>query len=330
VSSISEHTVIFRTSVYFAAIRRSTVVGMLSVALSACGSTTTPAAPTTSTTAATVSTIALSGSAALSAPGQTTQLTATATLSDGTSQNVSNAATWQSSNTAAATVSSSGLVTAVATGLATITATSQSKVGSLGVAVTIAVTTTFQGTIAGTSNQSGAFTVTIQTVVAASAIGKQSTATAAGTLTLANGGGAVTLNGTFDTAGNTLSLVGGGFALTGTINQGAATGRYTGPNNGSGLFAGLDASRNAVTTLCGTWVGSGGSGVWNLQVSASGAASGITSGGAGVLLNGQLNGTALTLTSSEGIHAIGVVQNGSVTGTFDGGGTFSGSSNACH
>jgi uncharacterized protein YjdB len=57
--------------------------------------------------------------------GATGQFKATATLSDGTKQDVTSASTWTSSNTAVATVTTAGVVTAVTTGSTTITATYQ-------------------------------------------------------------------------------------------------------------------------------------------------------------------------------------------------------------
>ncbi len=83
----------------------------------------------------TVISIAISGTAALTAVGQTSSLTATATLTDGTTQNVTNSSTWASSSSAVATVSSAGLVTAVTAGTATMTATYQGKAGTLGITV---------------------------------------------------------------------------------------------------------------------------------------------------------------------------------------------------
>jgi hypothetical protein len=70
--------------------------------------------------------------------GQTAQFTATATMSNGTSQTVTTQATWQSSNTSVATVSSTGLVTAVGAGSADIRATYQSVSGSAAVTVAAA------------------------------------------------------------------------------------------------------------------------------------------------------------------------------------------------
>jgi hypothetical protein len=206
------------------------------------------------------------------------------------------------------------------------------------------VTTTFQGTLAGTAGQSGTFAVSIETGISASAfrrtVGPQSAASASGNLTIFGGGGTFALTGTFDTSASTLNLSGGGFVLTGAIRQDALSGSYIGPNNRTGEFAGLDATHNAVTHLCGSGVvlagvGTGSVSTWNVQVSASGAASGETSGpadGGATMLTGQLNGMVLTLLASNGITATGVVQNGSVSGTFgnpSASGTFTGSTDGC-
>lgn len=78
--------------------------------------------------ATTVSSVAVTGT--VPAVGSTAQFAATATMLNGTTQDVSSTATWTSSNTAIATVSSSGLVTAVADGTATITATYSGIVGN--------------------------------------------------------------------------------------------------------------------------------------------------------------------------------------------------------
>src|SRR5947209_178357 len=66
------------------------------------------------------------------------QLTATATFTNGTTQDVSSSATWLSNNTSIANVSSTGLVTAnsTTTGTASITATFQGTT-STGLVVTV-------------------------------------------------------------------------------------------------------------------------------------------------------------------------------------------------
>lgn len=101
-----------------------------------------PSAPSPSPTPqATVSSVVLSGTTNLSGVGQTSQLTATATFSDGTTQNVTAAAAWVSSNNGLATVSSAGLVTAVASGTVTITATYQGRAASASVTMSFVSST---------------------------------------------------------------------------------------------------------------------------------------------------------------------------------------------
>lgn len=102
---------------------------VIAVAFARCGgtsSTSTPATPTPTVTGVTVT-----GPSPSAKPGDTAQFTATAALSNGTTQTASTQATWQSSNTTVATVSSSGLVTAMAAGEADIRATYQSVTGSM-------------------------------------------------------------------------------------------------------------------------------------------------------------------------------------------------------
>lgn len=93
---------------------------ILGIIAAACGSTST--SPTT------VSSIAITGTAPI--VGATAQFSATATMSNGTTQDVTALSAWQSSNTGAATVSSSGVVTGVAEGAATVQATYLSVTGT--------------------------------------------------------------------------------------------------------------------------------------------------------------------------------------------------------
>jgi hypothetical protein len=99
-----------------------------------CGGS-SPAAP--ASTPITVTRLALAGPNSYTARGQTGQLTATATLSNGDMQDQTRAATWASSRPDIATVSATGLVTALATGSATVTATFQgvSASGIVGVSI---------------------------------------------------------------------------------------------------------------------------------------------------------------------------------------------------
>ncbi|PYY16601.1 MAG: hypothetical protein DMG61_04045 [Acidobacteria bacterium] len=73
-------------------------------------------------TAATLQSIAISAGSSSIAKGTSVQFTATGTFSDGSSQNLTNSATWTSSSPTAVNISTSGLATGVATGSSNITA----------------------------------------------------------------------------------------------------------------------------------------------------------------------------------------------------------------
>jgi len=103
-------------------------------ALAGCGGS------TTSAPSATVTALAIAGTASLSGVGQTSQLTLTATISSGAPQTVTSQATWQSSAAAVVTVSAAGLVTAQGYGAATISASYQGITTELAFVVTIAGT----------------------------------------------------------------------------------------------------------------------------------------------------------------------------------------------
>src|ERR1700681_5034594 len=83
-----------------------------------CGSKTSPTSPTVGPP--TVTAVTVKGNAALTAPGQTSQLTLEATLSDGSKKDVTSTAQWHSTNTNVVTVSAAGLATAVDFGKASI------------------------------------------------------------------------------------------------------------------------------------------------------------------------------------------------------------------
>jgi hypothetical protein len=137
---------------------------LLTVVIHACGSGQSSTTSPTSPSSPTISSLSIAGTVQFTATGQTGQLTATATWSDGTTQNVSSLASWQSSNASLATVSATGLVTVVATASAapSITATYQGKSATVALAVSITapsspnLTGTWQGTywffVLGSSN----------------------------------------------------------------------------------------------------------------------------------------------------------------------------------
>lgn len=203
--------------------------------------------------------------------------------------------------------------------------------------------TTFQGTIAGSGNQSGTLNVTIQSQVAAvrpllhltlvATLHAQSVS-ASGSVHVA-GGNTTSLTGTFDTATKAVRLSGGGFAFSGSASGPVVTGTYTAPGGASGAFATRSTASGAVTSYCGNVFGSGASsnevtGIFNFTVSeASGALSGTFTIGADNpptigTLTGQVSGTAviITFTATAGRFA---GESGTIAGTIQGG-TFSGTS----
>jgi hypothetical protein len=117
--------------------------------LLACHSATAPTSTTTSTGTTTTTTgsisVTVGGTTAFTEVNQTSQLTATEGLTNGTNQDVTSQATWQSSNTAIATVSAAGLVTCLALGEATITATFQGVSGTAVMTLAVNLTGTWSG-----------------------------------------------------------------------------------------------------------------------------------------------------------------------------------------
>jgi hypothetical protein len=83
----------------------------------------------------TVTSLAVTPANASLAPTQTLQYAAIATLSDGTTNNVTSSVTWNSSSPAAATISAGGLLTGVAAGFSTVSAVLGSVSGATGVTV---------------------------------------------------------------------------------------------------------------------------------------------------------------------------------------------------
>jgi hypothetical protein len=134
-------------------------IGVAVVAcLLACNGTKTPVAPSVTTTAVQIG--AGNGSTTLS-PGETRQLIATATQSDGTVATVTNLATWQTSNPNAATVSPSGLLTAAAEGAVDVSATYQGAKGTLHVDVKPTCAVSVAPATAAYSAFGGSATVTV-------------------------------------------------------------------------------------------------------------------------------------------------------------------------
>ena len=98
--------------------------------------TTTPSATTTAPVPPTVTAIVVTGKTALASIGETAQLCATASYSDGTSRGVTGEAMWASTDPATLAVSAQGLVTVLRFGLAYVSATYETKVGGQAVEAT--------------------------------------------------------------------------------------------------------------------------------------------------------------------------------------------------
>lgn len=101
----------------------------LCILAAACGSTTAPSV---------VSSVTVTGAAP--AVGTSSQYTAVANMSNGTTEVVTTTATWTSSNPDIATVTPGGLVTAIAEGTVSISATFDNVTGAVQAAVPAAAT----------------------------------------------------------------------------------------------------------------------------------------------------------------------------------------------
>ena len=115
------------------------VLVLLAQGLVGCGgrAPVSPTAPTTTTTTTTpapqpaVTRVVMTGNVTLTRVGETTQLTAMATLSDNTTKDVTKEARWSGGDARVATVGPSGLVTVVGFGATWISATYQSRGASM-------------------------------------------------------------------------------------------------------------------------------------------------------------------------------------------------------
>lgn len=210
-----------------------------------------------------------------------------------------------------------------------------------------AATTTFQGTIAGSSNQSGTLAVTVQGQVASArpslfgplvATLHAQSVSASGTLR-AIGGSTISLSGTYNSTTKVLELSGGGFSFTGTVSNGVLSGTYTGGGGFAGTFSTRSTANASVSVYCGNIFSSGNpneiTGVFNLVVASTGAVSGAFAiiGSSGYL-TGQVSGTSLSITYTNTTQsfqgtATGTVQGGTVSGKSDSNNPFSGSTAAC-
>lgn len=103
----------------------------------------------------TLTTVTVGPSTPSIAVGKTQQMTATGTYDNGTTDTVTDSASWSTSDVTIATVSSTGLVTGVASGTATISATLDAVSGSTTVNVEVANLTSISITPTSPSISSG-------------------------------------------------------------------------------------------------------------------------------------------------------------------------------
>ena len=120
--------------------------------------------PVPTPTPPTVTSVTVTGAGESANPGQTTQLTASATYSDGSTATVTEQATWVSANSSIATVSATGLVTFVAVGEAEVRATFQSVSGMARLTVNAAPVQRYQltGRITDADNNRGVESVRVE------------------------------------------------------------------------------------------------------------------------------------------------------------------------
>lgn len=196
----------------------------------------------------------------------------------------------------------------------------------------------FRGTLTG-KGESGIVDVTLPSGAKVASVnplaGEPAGSTVIATINLGNGK-TFSLTGTWDDATKTLSITGGGYSLTGTLSGSTLSGTYSGPN-GAGSFALQASVSGAVNVYCGTYMGTGGGGTWNLVQGGDNKLSGSytpTAGGSG-LLTGTLTGSAIALNVSSGGAANGTISGDTINGTYGAppaatdGGTWTGTKGNC-
>ncbi len=168
------------------------------------------------------------------------------------------------------------------------------------------------------------------------------TITISGTIKIIATGAVINVTGTYDTATKSFTVSGGGYTITGTINNGVISGTYTGPG-GNGSFSLILGTRAQMTFYCGTYTVSGSDtprGKWFFglrQDRLNGAFSGnnVQAVGGGRLY-GSISGTSVDLSLIRaGVtvgSATGTLSGNDATGSWTVGtetGTWQGSTGAC-
>lgn len=127
------------------------IILLASIWTTSCGgdkSTPTPTTPTTPSTAApTVTVVSIGGNLTLTGIGETSQLTATAALSDGTTKDVTSLGRWQGGDTRVITISAGGLVTVVGFGATWVSFSYQTRGASGMITATLPGTFVIRGRV---------------------------------------------------------------------------------------------------------------------------------------------------------------------------------------
>ena len=181
--------------------------------------------PDTPTTPTPVNfTLRVTGEQVLTGLRQRSQLTATSTLDDGTSTDVTKSTTWTSTNTSIAVVTTSGVVTTVGRGDAGLIGTYQGKTQALGLTVE-PITTTIAGTVTSSDGANGTFSLTIGGTVARTTAA--TTAEVSGSVQIP--GRATTVTGFYSASTGEITFAGTQlpYRFSGTIANNVLTGTFT-------------------------------------------------------------------------------------------------------
>ncbi|MEP7123201.1 MAG: hypothetical protein ABJE95_19895 [Byssovorax sp.] len=183
--------------------------------------------------------------------------------------------------------------------------------------------TTWRGTLAGKSGESG-----VVDVVIASATG-QAKQTAHAHIRFI-GGAEAALTGAIDEKCGALTLSNADYAFHGTLSKNVMTGTFS-VGKSMGAFSAIRADGAEPVVYCGTYDGPF-KGTWNLVIAEDGTVTGSNAGDAIGGVTGQRDGDALVLQHDTG-GATGTIAGTSVEGTFDiggsPGGTWAGSVEGC-
>ena len=133
------------------------------------------------------------------------------------------------------------------------------------------------------------------------------------------GAAPIAVTGTYVTSTKVIQVSGGGFTITGTIdNTGNVLGTYTHSSMEGRAVAYQHTTANPVTVFCGTYTGDA-DGIWNLVrrgTSLSGAY--VNVDGSDGYLTGTVNGSSLSLTIEYGGTAVGTPSGTTMSGTWSG------------